>query len=613
MTHRARVTIGTSLTVAVLVAAVVAIRGTEPGGGAPPGGSAAGGSGISFQFREGTYKTYRWSSSTRVSFGAQEGLPAHESSFEGLLNVRMLVGAERPTMAVQLSALRVTVMGQPNAGLEKAFANPLLLAIDEQGRFGEARFPPELTLQDRAVLDTAIRTMQVVLSSAGADRWETTEADHNGEYVASYRLGSPPGTVLKSRVRYTSLREPGVFTLRIVESGVRAQVDPGGLWVLRMEGAEKLQVEGEGGTVLNRVETRFGLEPSSETPRSELAFWDEGVLRTIRVARDAPSSGQAAWEKAELDRQRDQMIKAGVKLDGLMAGLATHRPEDATFAHTFALYLRLFPDEARRIPGMVSGLGEMAGALLFNILGLAGTPQAQEVLVGAAENGGLAAAGRFRALVAMGSLEHPTAETIERVGRMSRRVGVGGGSDELASTALLMLGALARNAPDRLGPEIVESLGQGLRAAPESDERVLYLRALENTHLAVPLKDCSPFLGSDEPGVRAAAASVVAQQPDPRATEALIGLLAHEKDPSVQSAVVAGLQSRPASARANVAVAQALASNEGSDPLARLTMVNYLGTQMGSYPANRQVLESALRRETNRDVTVAILNALATR
>ena len=52
---------------------------------------------------------------------------------------------------------------------------------------------------------------------------------------------------------------------------------------------------------------------------------------------------------------------------------------------------------------------------------------------------------------------------------------------------------------------------------------------------------------------------------------------------------------------------------EGREPDAavRGQMVAYLAGQAKTFPSNRDVLRSQLARETDRDVIVAILNALA--
>jgi HEAT repeat protein len=335
-------------------------------------------------------------------------------------------------------------------------------------------------------------------------------------------------------------------------------------------------------------------------------------MRSAQAARDAQSAGPSAWERLEEERQREEMAKAGVTLDGLLAALSKSSPDDPVFAHRFALYLKLFPGEAKRLASILPGLDEKAAALLFNILELAGTPQAQEVLTAAMDSRGLSNGDRFRALVAMTGLEHPTAETIARVSQASR-AGGRGEEEELASTALLVLGALSQRAPGELGREITRGLADGLRASDDSDQQALYLRAMENARAALPATEGASLLRSESPAVRAAAASVLALQPDRAAVDELVELLARERDPSVLTQLLDALQALPPNARVNEAVARALAGGGETDAMVRARLVAYLGSTMRAFPANRGILQGAMRQETNRDVMLAIANALAVR
>ena len=252
-----------------------------------------------------------------------------------------------------------------------------------------------------------------------------------------------------------------------------------------------------------------------------------------------------------------------------------------------------------------------SAALLFNILELAGTPQAQRVLADAMENGSLSPANRFRSMVAMAGLEQPTEETIERLTRAGYSLRSGEDELDLASTATLVLGAVTRQAPGEEAARVRDGLRDALRGAADPNRQMVVLTALANARASMPPEDLSQYLQSDSPGVRAAAAGILAANPSPAGTEELVGLLSRERQPLVLSATIGALPRATPDPQINAAVARALVQDGAQDATVRREMVGYLAGQMATFPGNRTVLESALRHETNRGVMVAILSALA--
>lgn len=90
----------------------------------------------------------------------------------------------------------------------------------------------------------------------------------------------------------------------------------------------------------------------------------------------------------------------------------------------------------------------------------------------------------------------------------------------------------------------------------------------------------------------------------------MVKILANEKIPAVRSAAVSSLLRLPPIETANSAIQNMLSTQQERDANVRARMVKYLIERMKEYPGNRVTLQAQLKRETNREIIVAILNAL---
>ncbi len=566
-------------------------------------GEAPAGQPVAFQLRQGAAKAYRLAISTTVSPLAP-GAAALEVRLDGRLNLRVARGGPRAVLAVQLSPVQAQIGGERHPAMEKALSAPFLVDIDSSGQLGESRFQADLAQADRAVLDGAIRALQVVLPRDPVERWETTETDQSGAFQASYRRGQPPSTLRKQKLRYTTLRPAGVVSARVLASEIQAGIGPDRFWLERASGTERLQFEASGGRPLAAAEASFALEPAGVGPDPGLALWGDLEHAAI-VPRDAVSPASSTWDALTRDDARRRF--AGVTLDALLAR-AAQAADDASFAWEVAAYLRAFPEEAARIPRRLLDAGDRVAALLVHALELAGTPEAQRALLDVAEGRQHSRANRLRALIAMSGLEHPTGETLERLGRLAHAADRSSG--DVPATALLALGALAPRAPGSAGVAISGKLVGELGAATDPEKQRALLLAVENAGGTLPPDVLRAQAASRSAGVREVAARMIGRQDGASATPSLVGLLATEPNPAVRGAIVDGLLARPPDGQANGAIARALSEDREPDPAVRARMVAYLSRQLATFPANREVLRARLDREPDRGVVLAILNTL---
>lgn len=551
---------------------------------------------------EGATNAYRWAMTTAVmpdgSVGRRE-----ETDYSGTLHVRVLSSGAGRTLALRFTSVTVRVMGVPRPEIAEALSVPFTVDVDPSGRFGDSRFPPGLSRADRMLLDGAIRSTQLVLPPDGADRWETTETDANGDYVSAYsREGE---TVTKHRERYTSLAAKAPLSIEIAGSLLKAELGGSTAWLRRAEGSESLRIRASDGTPVARVEARFRLDPSPDASVASSPPWDTVTLESIRIRRDAPSTAASAWDEAEYARQRERFLSEGITLDRLLSALAGHPPGDARFAHEFSAFLRAFPAEADRLGAKLRAVAPADLPLLFNVLELAGTSEAQHVLLAFASDGRRRTTERALALAALAGVEAPTAWAMERLWRDART----GEDPALTSTALLALGALAQRAPSAQSELTIARIASELRVANDPDRQVVCLRALRNSGGPLDADEASRLLRSDNPVVRGAVSELVAERTALDGGQAFAQILRDEPDASVRQGLLAGLPMGVPAAPVNAAIAGALAGER--DAGVRAQMVQLLVGGLSTYPANRAVLEAELRRETDRQVIVAILNSLS--
>jgi hypothetical protein len=562
-------------------------------------------------FVQSGQRSYRWSLNNVVFQGAQALGAARETTYQGQLNIRMMPeSGGRTKMAVQLSELHVRLMGAENAEMARVFSAPFMVEIDPRGRLGESRFSPELGPGDRSVLDTAIRSLEIVLPESQDTTWEVTEMDSTGEFLAAYHRLPESGDITRVKRKYLKTKQPGL-DVRVVSSSLRASFDNAGPWLARAEGHEILELLAQG-RALASIDAHFSLEALPSGSPVAMPLGGDALEWSRLVVKDAPSSGpDSVWSEAEHQRQRTRFRQAGTTLDELVAGVNSHSLQDAGFAHQFASFLRAFPEQASGLKTKIAGVKPDKATLLLNILQMAGTPQAQATLADVMEDTSTSRGVRLLALTAIAGVRQPTSALVDRVDSQCLQMRARKDHSDLASSTILSLGSLADNAPKEIRSKVTGQLTAWLEAASTAEDQRLILAALGNARAQLPAEKLEPYLKSDSAQVRAAAATFVGAGRDVRTAERLGQLLQGEDAATVWSSALEALLVSPPSEAANTAIVRAFSAGAESRPDIRAQMATYLGRNSRQFPDNRKILEQELRGEANRQVIVAILNSLA--
>ena len=206
---------------------------------------------------------------------------------------------------------------------------------------------------------------------------------------------------------------------------------------------------------------------------------------------------------------------------------------------------------------------EVANAYI-DILGIIGTPQAQELINGVLGTSSIAAANisatttmttETQALLAMLSLDEPTDSTVETLEALSAD-----DASEHQDTAIGVLGAAAHSLADSnptKSQEIAASLTSQLEAADTEEEVTLYLDAVGNAGDPASLETVRGFFSDTEPSarsgsaisittfIRAAAFDAVRKMPGNEVEGLLLAPLSDsEEDVVVQQAILNALADR---------------------------------------------------------------------
>lgn len=572
----------------------------QPGDGDPP---------ESFRFRPGQSRAYLWS--LRQLAGAGPGAPAPETVLEGRLNLRVLTTGAVTKIAIQLAPLEVRIAGQPSPAAARDLGRPFLVEMSPRGEVRAASFEPEVSQRHRPMLESMFRMLQIVLPGGRTARWETRETDLAGAFDAAYEQVGARG-VAKRKLRYVE-GASRLASTKVVSSRFQAELDPAGFWLDRLEGAEQAQVETPDGRVVGVVEGRITLQSTRDPVDGALAIWKVDELLTRGVPAGGgpgPVPARAALDEDRARAERERFRREGETLDHLVAGLATHKPQDAAFGHRFAAFVRAFPERAGALAARVRHVPEMQAALLVNVLELAGVPEAQAALLEIAEGAGESEQSRLQALAALAGVAAPTAETLARLQRLAATLTDEGAANAVASSALLTLGALASKAEGGLRDSSVRAIEAGLADAREPAVQRVHLLALENAGAKVPDGALAAYLASDDAGVRQAAVAGAVRSGDAASAGRIAAIVERDASPAVRLAAVEALSQLPPDSGVDSTVARRLSGGAEPDPHVRAQMVRLLASRMKEQPARRRDLEEALRRERDREVIVAIANAL---
>jgi hypothetical protein len=304
----------------------------------------------------------------------------------------------------------------------------------------------------------------------------------------------------------------------------------------------------------------------------------------------------------------ESSVSSGGSLDATLQTFADVLPHDPVNAKKALIaFLRANPAALAQLREMIAA-EEFSDFVLVHLLfaiAKTGSSEAQAAMAALIDDDALSSSTRLRVLFAVAELPLAESVVVEAVRAHALRAWDGSGdADELASTALLTAGILARNAVD-VSPEVERQLRDELEGllsrSRDPTQRAGVIDAIANYGNAALGASVAAYLGSPHDVERAAAAEALRNLPLPERETLLGDLLSAEPVPVVRGAALKTLATVGITAPRLVERVAGVLRQE-PESANRVSAVQVLGKAASTMPEARTALTTHLAVE--RDVHV---------
>ncbi|MGB5396322.1 MAG: HEAT repeat domain-containing protein, partial [Gammaproteobacteria bacterium] len=258
-------------------------------------------------------------------------------------------------------------------------------------------------------------------------------------------------------------------------------------------------------------------------------------------------------------------------------------------------------------------LSDRTRADLYLVLEQAGTDSAQTALVEVISDSSWSLKDGMRAIVAMGGVKQPTAESIAALWNTAQN-GSGDERQRMADSATFALGSIANTLNKADDPEY-QSLRSGLlssaQGAADANQRSNYITALGNTHDTTLAPEVAGMLNDAEPAVRRAAALSLGTLGIDQVADTVMTRYGQEDNGYVRGAMAESLQSWTQPTNSAMEMFRQTAQTE-ADERTRYNIAILLGENLNSFPENEAVLRQIMRTESSKRIRQKVAEALAT-
>jgi hypothetical protein len=558
-------------------------------------------------FGEGVEQSYAIQYSAQAS--TLSGQPMTQMALRG--SVRVVGVQTAPTQVVSvtfdgtLGELTGADAGAVSADLAEAVRRPFLLEFTRDGRFSGARGDagtPAFVGRLWSALGEYLQLRTPAASEAKATRWEATEADSSGEYVAAYEEQAD-GAWQKRKLRYDKLTPKEAQRYDVVSSDVHFQRERGFLKSLHL--AEVLRAQLGAGSPVPGFESsvRLDLERTSGPAPVELS--DASAQPGAVSLKDSARRDQRHAE--------DLSMAAGMtvaetldRLGGLGNRTDAGHVEKDRAGRAYVALTALLRTDPKALTAVRANLrkGGPLDVSLLAALRDASTPQTQGLLVEMSRDGSpLDDEERLEAARCLSRVPTPTADTVAALKDLRSDPVVGTqASYGLGSTLHSLQGENGEVAEDAR-----RALSQQLAGATSPGDQSVALIAMGNAGDSSMIDQIRAMVTSDSAAVRAAAAQALRRIPLPAADE-LLAQLCSDPAADVRASAVDAIRERAESPLLVPALTQ-LALREAEDPI-RARAVNVLAQWIAGQPAIATTLSAVAKSDGNADIRNVAKNAL---
>ncbi len=551
-------------------------------------------------FAESCLAAQRFDSLSTTQFALPQGSSLSRLQIQGLLLYRELLSeAEHYWVGLELVEPSLNLDGQD--GSSPVYSVPFAARISRRtGRVTDWHYNANLKPDDRDKLKGIYQTLHLNPPPADANPADYTvlEADTVGQYRARY-VRLPDGTRLRSKETYTRLRATSGTTFDLSEVIIHADEFSflgDRCWHTEVSGRSDIELQG-GSDLSIRVRQRLLLERSQQ-PIPASARLPELPLNPLEWP---PIPDELIYPP----EPREPLATVEDFLRELAALEGAPREELKAFLYDNDQYLLAIGEQIRG--GLI---GDDFERSLLLAVGQADTAAAHQLLTDLAVDTELDDQARFRSLQALKYAEHPIAEAeLEALFAYAENVELVGDDAEIANTAMLMLGIIARQQSDsEFGLALSERLMTQLYATTSEERAAALITAVGNSGNLALVDGVSDFLGRDDTTLRTRAAEALGRLPSPVAEETLRDHLATERDTGVQ---VAALQAmgRQAMSDQSVDTVMEFAARDREQPVRRAA-IESLASQADSNPDIKPRLKQLMKGERDRRNLQLLMQAI---
>ncbi len=556
---------------------------------------------VAIQWLYGVAQRYQVLSESSMQMQATaQGASSIRVNLLGELDTLTLeAGTDQSVVGMRLSSVELNINDQVDAGTNRALGVPFRVRFAANGMPLAFEFPSGVNQQHRSILENLVRTFQVSLDSA--DTWVVNESNGSGTYEAVYKR-TGPAQFEKSKRRFNTTAA-GMVSWSELGSTESFSIEPGHNWIAEMRVQETMRSDDQGGPAM-MVSNHATLKLQ---PGTQLALSPD--LWAFDAAAPAAAASAARHPVPDItpEEARKRILATVPELDtatqgrlGLIHSLRDLLRVDSSLP---SLILEILKTQE---------LSDRTRADLYLVLEQAGTESAQAALVEVITDDSWSLKDGLRAIVAMGGVRQPEAESVTALWDMAQ-YSAGGERQRMASSAAFALGSIGNTMNKDDNPEyaslrsslLSQALGSG-----DVNQRSNYITALGNTGDTTLANEVVLLLDDDEPAIRRAAALSLGSLGADQVADRLVSHYRAEDNGYVRGAIAESLQSWTRPSDSAMAIFRQTVRTE-ADESTRYNIAVLLSKNLDKFPENESVLREIMRNESSKRIRQKVAEALS--
>ncbi len=529
------------------------------------------------------HNVYDFSTRNQLRFDVADSTKDTATSIDGRLNVRFIRRNRNGTALAILQFSHLTLHLEDPAVeqvLKHIYSRPFITVFTPEGRILHSYFKGRDS--DSAGIEELLDAIQIVLRNQ--PRYRILEQTRDGNVSASYlRIAN---RVRKRREGYYQSDRRKSDKV-IIRSEINATVDCD--WIETLHLREKVAIYTDKKKV---IESRYvvSLKKSDVSADPTLEVWRFNGDIDYLVEQFRHDENISYLEEYSQKAAKRYIEKEGISLGSLLMSV---RPDDPNSLARLAGYLKLYPKTADQLLPVIKDAGNELAAALISVLQRAGTPQAQQSLQTIADSDDYTEINRVRALISLGGIDHPTAQSVVFLQETSGRRETAQ-QRTFSNVALLSLGRIAPKQKDSstIRRILIDTFNESVG---DPSEQKTVLLSMKNAGAEQFVSEIAEALESPDYEVKAAAIKASEHMNTPEIRTKLLSMFNTEEDLLVRRRLAKALLTmEPDGALIKKAGVNALRDR---DPVVRNTLIKYLYRYKKRYPENVQILKQLRRSE----------------